>query len=315
VTPITVPYPFTFWTIRADRFTHGTNSESAAEAFRKSLQVQSLANFDPSNTTGNALVLPLRLFKTQWKAVADTLIQKHPILFLAILQGAMHSPLTSPLTSSDSALSSAFDADLATALKSALAGSPKELNQIKQATQAAHAAIVNDWMTHTVQGNWVYFDNIGNWGTNYLDRAATAEFLLFGNDLSAAKYFDAFTDATGADLTGNGNHAYQLTFPAGAIPQAKRFWSLTAYIPPGITLVPNTASKYAVASYTPGLKTNPDGSITIYLQHSPPAAALRPNWLPIPQGPFSVILRVYGPLGNTSSSTYAPPGISPKHAS
>ena len=34
-------------------------------------------------------------------------------------------------------------------------------------------------------------------------------------------------------------HGYQLTFPAGEIPQAKRFWSLTAYLPVSIPLVPN----------------------------------------------------------------------------
>jgi len=150
----------------------------------------------------------------------------------------MHSSTTSPLTSSDAALSSAFDSDLATAQQRARTGAPQELKQIKRATQSAHAAIVRDWTTHTVQGNWAYFDNIGNWGTDYLDRAATAEFLLFGNDVSTSKYFDAFTDTTGAELTGSGNHAYQLTFPADAVPQAKRFWSLTAYIPPGITLGP-----------------------------------------------------------------------------
>jgi hypothetical protein len=155
--------------------------------------------------------------------------------------------------------------------------------------------------------------NLGNWKTDYLDRAATAEFLLFGNDLSTSKYVDAFTDATGARLTGKGNKADRLTFRAGAVPQAKRFWSLTAYVPPGITLVPNTALRYAVAGYKPGLKTNPDGSITIYLQHNPPVSALMPNWLPVPQGPFSVLLRIYGPEGNTSSSSYAPPGISSKH--
>jgi hypothetical protein len=188
-------------------------------------------------------------------------------------------------------------------------GAPQELKQIKMATQAAHADIAHDWLTHTVQGNWVYFDNIGDWSANYLDRAATAEYLLFGNDVSTAKYFDAFTDLKGAQLTGSGNHAYQLTFPADAIPQAKGFWSLTAYVPPGITLVPNAALKYTVAAYTPGLQTNPDGSITIFIQHNPPAQALMLNWLPVPQGPFSVLLRIYGPEGNTIGSSYAPPGI------
>ena len=88
------------------------------------------------------------------------------------------------------------------------------------------------------------------------------------------------------------------------------FWSLTAYLPRGNTLVPNAARKYEVARFTPGLVTNPDGSITIYLRPTPPPAALRPNWLPIPRGPSDVLLRVYGPDGNTGpGAKYIPPKI------
>jgi hypothetical protein len=75
------------------------------------------------------------------------------------------------------ALASGFDGDLAAAQQMAKSGSPRELNEMTRAAQAVHGAIVKDWTTHTVQGNWVYFDNIGNWGTDYLDHAATAEFL------------------------------------------------------------------------------------------------------------------------------------------
>ena len=35
------------------------------------------------------------------------------------------------------------------------------------------------------------------------------------------------------------------------------------------------------------------------------------NWLPVPRGDFSVVLRVYGPTGNTASPTYATPPITP----
>jgi hypothetical protein len=35
-----------------------------------------------------------------------------------------------------------------------------------------------------------------------------------------------------------------------------------------------------------------------------------PYWLPVPRGPFSLVLRVYGPEGNTSpGSAYIPPKI------
>jgi hypothetical protein len=315
VTPVTVPYPVTQWTLRADRYSSGANSEAEAERFRESLQIQSLAGYKPASTSGHTQILPLVLYSLQTKTLADDLVRQHPVQFLTSLQSAMHSATTAPLTRDDTVLSSAFDAYLATAQKKAATGSPQALDVMARATQTAHADIIKDWLTHTVQGNWVYFDNIGSWGTAYLDRAATAEFLLFGNNVSTAKYFDAFNDSTGAELTGAGDHAYRLTFPADAIPRAKRFWSLTAYIPPGITLVPNAAMKYAVASYTPGLRTNPDGSITVYLQHNPPAdPAQTPNWLPVPQGPFSVILRIYAGDGNTASATYAPPGVTPGHA-
>jgi hypothetical protein len=33
-------------------------------------------------------------------------------------------------------------------------------------------------------------------------------------------------------------------------------------------------------------------SLTIYIQHDPPAQTLMPNWLPVPEGPFSLILRI-----------------------
>ncbi|MBV9194161.1 MAG: DUF1214 domain-containing protein, partial [Solirubrobacterales bacterium] len=163
------------------------------------------------------------------------------------------------------------------------------------------------------QNRWVYFDNIGEWGTNYLDRAATTEFLEFSNNATTSGYYSAFTDGRGASLDGS-SHVYRLTFstnenaPEGAIPDAQRFWSLTAYMPRGMTLVPNAARKYLVASYTKTQKSS-DGSITLYIQASPPAGH-RANWLPVPRGPFSLVLRVYGPTGNTSpGSKYIPPRI------
>ena len=100
-----------------------------------------------------------------------------------------------------------------------------------------------------------------------------------------------------------------MTFPSGQIPQAKRFWSVTAYTPNSIELIDNSADKYAVASYTPGLVTNPDGSISIYMAQQLPKAVPEANWLPVPDGPFNVMLRVYGPEGSVADNTYIPPAI------
>jgi hypothetical protein len=43
-----------------------------------------------------------------------------------------------------------------------------------------------------------------------------------------AAYYHAFKDATGVALDGDNSAGYVLTFSAGQIPQAKRFWSVTS---------------------------------------------------------------------------------------
>ena len=66
-----------------------------------------------------------------------------------------------------------------------------------------------------------------------------------------------------------------------------------------------------VASYTPGLHTGPDGSVSVYLGAARPGGIAMANWLPVPAGRFNVVLRVYGPEGSVADGTYVPPAISP----
>ena len=259
---------------------------------------------------GAARIAPISYFSESAKVRADQAIQQTPTAFLRTLQSAVHNPSTTPLSTSDLRLSQAFGGAFHTAQQAAQHGNPGPLASIDAAARSAHASIVADWHTHVGATNWVHFSNIGNWGTAYLDRAAANEFIQYGNTESTAGYWQAFQDAAGHPLNG-AEHDYRLTFAPSQIPQAERFWSLTAYLPSTIELVPNPADKYLVASYTPGLQKNPDGSITIYMQPAPPANAPTANWLPVPRGPFSVILRAYGPTGNTASPTYRPPSITP----
>ncbi|MEV0966745.1 DUF1214 domain-containing protein, partial [Streptomyces sp. NPDC049910] len=87
--------------------------------------------------------------------------------------------------------------------------------------------------------------------------------------------------------------------------------SLTAYTPEAITLIPNPADKYVVASYTPGLEKNPDGSLSIYISRTLPNGVNPANWLPVREGTFNVMLRAYGPQGSALDGTYVPPAIAP----
>lgn len=89
----------------------------------------------------------------------------------------------------------------------------------------------------------------------------------------------------------------------------QRFWSLTAYVPVTIELGHNSAGKYVVASYTPRLVTAPDGSVSVVTAVKRPAGVPKANWLPIPNGPFSLMLRAYGPNWNQQDNPYYPPPI------
>jgi hypothetical protein len=310
-TRVEVPYPTTVWIFRADKYSStGQNLTTAAEAFRTALRLASLPDYLKNPRTGRTTLLPLATLAYRMKAIADEQATTAPTGFLRYIQQAVAAPSTQPLDSSDQTLIQAFNNAFANANAAQARGDYGPINAIAQATRDAHALIVDHWLSHTDSNRWIHFDNVGKWGTAYLDRASLNEYIQYGNDATAAKYYDAFTDHLGAPLDGSVVRQYQLTFSKDQIPDAQRFWSLTAYIPPGVTLVPNAARKWVVAGYTPGLKTNRDGSITIYIAPRQPVGAPRANWLPVPSGPFSLLLRVYGPQGNTSG-TYSPPPIKP----
>ena len=139
-------------------------------------------------------------------------------------------------------------------------------------------------------------------GDQVVERAAITEFLQFGNGITTSAYYHAFRDSKGRSLNGNNPHGYVLTFPA-----AERFWSVTAYTPNAIELVPNSARKYLVASYMPDCMAR----FSIFMATSPPAGVPIASWLPIPKRDFNIMLRIYGVVqgGDIANNTYVPPGI------
>jgi hypothetical protein len=305
---VEMPNTFTTIAIRTDKYSStGQDLRLAANEFRSRLSLQTLGEYEPGGESGRTLVLPLYFFAPSVKLMADEGLAKAPEAFLATVQEAMASPMTQPVTSDDRALMRRFDAAFADA-REAVDYDSGPLTEIIRGAQAAFAAIINRWQSHRGSTNWIHFDNIGHWGTNYLDRAALTEYIQVGNDRTAAYYANAFVDAGGLPLDG-GSFAYTIEFTSDQLPQYQRFWSLTAYTPETIELVPNSLDKYVVASYTPDLEIADDGSVTIYVQADPPGRASTANWLPVPEGPFSLLFRVYGPLGSALDGTYVPPKI------
>jgi len=319
VTRVNIPYPVTALYERADRYTNGVNTIASSKAFVAGLRLAPLPAYEADPSTGATKFLPQRVFVASTKVANDLAMRYTPTLYLQTLQTALHSPVTRPLTPSDVAVSKSFDTVFAAAQRALRRGNPVPLAQMVRAVHDAYAMVVSYFMTHTIDNsNWIYFGNAGEFGSDYLARDAVAEFASGINKPSSATYYFAYTDARGAGL--NARMAYRLTFSKAQIPEAKRFWSVTAYTPtavaliqwPGVRPIPPSAKN--VASYTPGLVTNRNGSITIYIQPKPPAnPSLYPNWLPTPaSGPFLLWFRVYAPTGNTAPDKhYVPPPILP----
>jgi hypothetical protein len=52
-----------------------------------------------------------------------------------------------------------------------------------------------------------------------------------------------------------------------------------------------------------------DGSLTLYIQYQSPGVDKESNWLPSPEGAFSVIMRCYSPRPEIASGEWGPPEV------
>jgi len=78
-------------------------------------------------------------------------------------------------------------------------------------------------------------------------------------------------------------------------------------------LIANPIDRYLINSpMLPSLKTNSDGSLTLYLQKDAPGADKESNWLPAPDGPPYLVMRLYWPKDTAPSiynGTWKPPAV------
>src|SRR5713101_1992507 len=122
-------------------------------------------------------------------------------------------------------------------------------------------------------------------------------------------------DSDGQTLDGS-KHNYTLTFSPGLQPPVNSFWSLTMYDGKTQLLIENPINRYLINSpMLSGMKTNPDGSLTFYIQNKSPGADKEANWLPAPDGPIYLVMRLYWPKATAPSilppgeGTWQPPGV------
>ncbi len=168
---------------------------------------------------------------------------------------------------------------------------------------------VNGWKIGSLFGDRQFFN--GNW----LVRAAAAKAGIYGNDSVEATYPMTRVDSDGDTLDGS-KHNYSLSFPAGQLPPVNAFWSVTMYDGKTQLLIENPINRYLINSpMLPELKKGDDGSLTLYIQKDSPGADKASNWLPAPDGPIYLVMRLYWPKTEppsilpAGSGTWSPPGV------
>jgi hypothetical protein len=168
---------------------------------------------------------------------------------------------------------------------------------------------INGWRISSLFGDSTFFN--GDW----LKRAAGAKGGIYGNDAVEAMYPATRIDSDGQALDGS-QHNYTLTFPPGQLPPVNAFWSLTMYDGKTQLLIENSINRYLINSpMLPAMKTNADGSLTLYIQNKSPGADKESNWLPAPNGPIYLVIRLYWPKTTPPSilpageGTWQPPGV------
>ena len=152
---------------------------------------------------------------------------------------------------------------------------------------------------------WTLDYKLGNYGKDYLLRAAVAKAGLGANTPEESVYFQAHVDATGKPLSGA--NRYVLRFDTGRLPPVDAFWSLTLY---GLNrfFVANPLNRYSIGDRTKGLQYNADGSLDIYIQHEVPVGK-ESNWLPAPADGFYLSIRAYQPRAELLTGAYKVPPV------
>jgi len=147
----------------------------------------------------------------------------------------------------------------------------------------------NGWEISSPFGDRDFYK--GDW----LLRAAAAKAGIYGNDSVEATYPMTRELPNGETLDGS-KHNYTLTFKKGELPPVNAFWSVTMYDGKTQLLIENPINRYLINSpMLPDMKKNDDGSLTIYIQKDSPGKDKESNWLPAPNGPIYMAMRLYWP--------------------
>ncbi|MFM7783058.1 MAG: DUF1214 domain-containing protein, partial [Gammaproteobacteria bacterium] len=156
-----------------------------------------------------------------------------------------------------------------------------------------------------VRNGWIFPLGLADYGHDYLMRASVA-FGGYANRPEESTYAARLVDDAGQLLSGE--RRYRLHFRPENIPPAGAFWSLVAYDLKTRDLIENPIRRYSIGDRTAGLRTNADGSLDIRIARERPAEGAS-NWLPVGEGAFYLVVRIYEPGPSVFDGSYALPPL------
>jgi hypothetical protein len=179
----------------------------------------------------------------------------------------------------------------------AVSDAPEEGRKRLMAELPTMAVVTNGWQMNT--------SSIGLYGAFYSKRAVVSMLGLGANPPEDAVYPLLMADADGDKV--DGSQDYVLHFAKSELPPVSAFWSITMYDDHGFQ-VSNELNRFALGDRDP-LEYNADGSLDLYIQHANPGSDRQSNWLPAPNGPSGITMRLYLPDVSVLAGAWAPPPV------
>ena len=143
----------------------------------------------------------------------------------------------------------------------------------------------------------------------YRERALGALGGIYGLSMEEA-YYASYTNDPSGQPYDTGKNNYTLTFKADAMPPVDAFWSATMYDGKSRLMIDNPLDRYLINSpMLSSLKRGADGSLTLYVQHRSPGKDLESNWLPAPNGPMGMVMRLYLPKPEVIDGRWKAPAL------
>ena len=184
----------------------------------------------------------------------------------------------------------------------------KALADVAAETERDVIAPFLEWKRNRLPaGNgWNRSTNNAKFGTDYFNRTGTAKSNMFDNKPTETQYFSTDDDSAGASL--DGRNSYQITFGPGQEPPVNGFLSLTLYNERHF-FHPNPLKRYSLGTKNKTLKRNADGSLTLYAGAISPGKDKESNWVPAPDGHFSLYIRAYWGKQEILDGSWQPPKL------